>query len=116
MTEHSELPWEARLHEDPQWMVCVKDKPFDVMCLTAMDDDEAKAKDIVACHNALVGLKPEKVEALVEAAQLAANTMKDAGARAGYCTWCGWRRTDDPHEQRCILGNLEARLAEVKAP
>jgi hypothetical protein len=52
MAEHTQTPWEAKLIEDPQWMVRVKGTKFHIICLTSQDNDQANAEFIAkACNN-----------------------------------------------------------------
>lgn len=52
MEEHTKIPWEAVLLEDPQWMVRVKGTKLHIICLTSQDNDQANAEFIVnACNN-----------------------------------------------------------------
>lgn len=69
MSEHTPEPWEARLHEDPQWMVRVKGSPLGAVCLTSQGNDEANARHIVACVNACEGINPEAVPELLAASK-----------------------------------------------
>lgn len=57
MLKHTPGPWEARLLEDPQWMVGIKGEAFHAVCVTSQGNDEANARLIAAAPDLLAACK-----------------------------------------------------------
>ncbi len=78
---------EARLFEDPQWMVGPKDgHSLDAICITSQENDEANARHLAACWNACEGLTPEAVPELL--ATIAAHRDYCAQEAKGCDPYC----------------------------
>jgi hypothetical protein len=73
MSDWATERWDAELFLDPQWIVVTEHattEPSNVLCVTSVGDDEAKAKKIASDHNACLGIEspattvPKLVEVL----------------------------------------------------
>lgn len=119
MSEHTKEPWYHQ--EDVREVVgadgwTVLDWAEHSLTEGVTEMRPADVDRIVACVNALAGLKPEMVKALVEAVKQIVETnfyLKKEGGR--FCYRCHNRiqRIRD-HESDCLVGQLAALLAKVK--